>query len=89
MADNALQKILGRVIRERRSKLGYSQESFADVVGVHRTYMGSVERGERNLSLRNLQQIADGLGIPLSTLLALAEADLATASRSLADAQPR
>lgn len=57
--------------------MGYSQESFADVVGVHRTYMGSVERGERNLSLRNLERIALALGIPLSTLLALAEADIA------------
>ena len=72
-----LQLSLGRVIRERRSRMGYSQESFADVVGVHRTYMGSVERGERNLSLRNLERIAHSLGIPLSTLLALAEADIA------------
>jgi len=39
--------------------------------------MGSVERGERNLSLRNLERIALALGIPLSTLLALAEADIA------------
>lgn len=71
-----MQVRLGRVIRERRTRLGYSQESFADAVGVHRTYVGSVERGERNLSLKNLLGISRGLGIPLSTLIALAEAEL-------------
>ena len=70
-----MQLNLGNIIRSRRSKLGYSQESFADAVGLHRTYMGSVERGERNISLKNMMTIATALGMPLSTLIALAEAE--------------
>lgn len=64
---------LGRVIRDRRAKLGYSQESFAHEVGVHRTYMGSVERGERNVSLDNLVRIANALETRLSVLVAAGE----------------
>ena len=73
-----LQISLGQVIRDRRKRLGYSQESFADVAGVHKNYMGSVERGERNVSLRNLQLIAKALRLPLTMLIALAEAESVT-----------
>lgn len=46
-----------------------SQEAFADVVGVHRTYMGGLERGERNLTLRSLERLAAELAVdPLSLL---------------------
>jgi transcriptional regulator with XRE-family HTH domain len=68
-----LQISLGWVVRDLRSRRGYSQESFAHVVGLHRTYMSDIERGERNVSLRNLVRIADALKIPLSQLLAMAE----------------
>lgn len=61
------------MIRARRAALDYSQESFADKVGIHRTYMGDVERGERNISLNNQVRIADALGIRLSELIAEAE----------------
>ncbi|MCE5313988.1 MAG: helix-turn-helix transcriptional regulator [Armatimonadota bacterium] len=71
-----MQQKLGQVIQARRSKLGYSQESFADAIGVHRTYIGSVERGERNVTLKNLMLIAEGLGMPLTMLIAVAEADI-------------
>jgi transcriptional regulator with XRE-family HTH domain len=70
-----LQVSLGQVIRDRRKRMGHSQESFADAAGVHKNYMGSVERGERNVSLRNLKLIAKALGLPLTMLIALAEAD--------------
>lgn len=70
-----MQRNIGRIIQARRSKLGYSQESFADTIGVHRTYIGSVERGERNVTLKNLILIADGLNMPLSVLIAAAEAE--------------
>jgi len=50
-------------------KRGYSQESFADHCGVHRTFMGTIERGESNLSFSNLFKISQGLGITLSQLL--------------------
>lgn len=68
-----LQAVLGRAIREKRSERGYSQEAFADVVGLHRTYMGGIERGERNIGLRNLTRIAQALAILPSELLAMAE----------------
>jgi transcriptional regulator with XRE-family HTH domain len=61
------------VIRSSRRSLGLSQEGFADKVGLHRTYVGAVERGERNVSLANLERIAIALGTPLSTLLRDAE----------------
>lgn len=73
-----MQVRLGRVIRDRRRNLGYSQESFAEVVNLHRTYVGSVERGERNISLQNLVRIADALGVRLSTLIE--EAEMASTS---------
>lgn len=51
---------LGRTIRRLRTEAEYSQESFADAVGVHRTYMGAVERGEVNVSLDNIERIGPG-----------------------------
>ncbi|HXT14635.1 MAG TPA: helix-turn-helix transcriptional regulator [Gemmatimonadaceae bacterium] len=68
-----LQAKLGRTIQRLRKDAGYSQESFADEVGVHRTYMGAVERGEKNISLRNIERIADALKIRTSELLRRAE----------------
>ena len=67
------QKNLGTVIREKRQAKNLSQESFADICGVHRTYMGSIERGERNISLLNIRRIATALDIHPSALLAEAE----------------
>jgi transcriptional regulator with XRE-family HTH domain len=76
-----LQVSLGRAIRDLRSGRGYSQESFANAVGLHRTYIGGIERGERNVSLRNLARIADTLEIPLSQMLAMAENYLETSTK--------
>jgi len=64
-----LLRALGQRIRELRSKRQYSHEAFADHCGVHRTFMGAVERGESNISFQNLAKIAAGLGITLSRLL--------------------
>jgi len=66
---------LGRAIRRLRLQAGYSQEGFADHIGVHRTFMGTVERGETNLSLRNLERIAGGLGLTPGQLLVASEDD--------------
>lgn len=63
-----LQEALGHRVRQLRLRRGYSQEAFADHCGVHRTFMGTIERGESNLSLQNLARIAAGLGITLSKL---------------------
>ena len=79
MDSRQLQVSLGRVIRTARANLGHSQESFALAAGIHRTYMGDVERGERNISLKNLVRISDTLGVPLSRLIAEAEGDVAAA----------
>ncbi len=68
-----LQKRLGRAIRRLRKAAGYSQEDFADFVGVHRTYMGAVGRGEVNISLKNMEKIAGSLEITASKLLREAE----------------
>lgn len=53
--------------------MGYSQEAFADVVGVHRTYQGAIERGERNISIENMLRIAEACGVKLSVLIVEAE----------------
>lgn len=65
---SSLRKQLGRAIRRLRSAEGYSQESFADAIGVHRNYMGTVERGETNITLDSLEKIAVGLGLTVLEL---------------------
>lgn len=60
---------LGERVRELRKKKGYSLEGLADITGVHRTWMGAVERGESNLSFTNLVLISQALGITLAQLL--------------------
>lgn len=62
---------LGQRVRQLRKRRGYSQEGFAGCrAGLHRTWMGSVERGESNLSFHNLALIAKTLDITLAKLLA-------------------
>lgn len=56
-------------IRELRLQKRISQEALADEAGVHRTYMGSVERGERNISLENIVKIARALKVAPANLL--------------------
>lgn len=56
--EGDLQRRVGRNLRAYRDAKGLSQEAFADVVGVHRTYMGGLERGERNLTLQSVERIA-------------------------------
>ena len=59
----------GLRVRSLRKAQGYSQESFAAACELDRTYMGGIERGERNVALRNIEVIADTLGITLSELM--------------------
>jgi len=58
----------GKRVRELRRARALSQEELADRAGVHRTYMGGIERGERNPSLKNIAAIADALGVSLPEL---------------------
>jgi len=67
--EGELQHAAGRNLRAYREARGLSQEALAEVLGVHRTYMGGVERGERNLTLKSLERIAEKLGLdPLDLL---------------------
>lgn len=59
----------GEKMRKLRTSRGMSQEAFADRCGLDRTYISGVERGRRNLGLRNLEAIASALGVSLSELL--------------------
>jgi transcriptional regulator with XRE-family HTH domain len=64
----AVRKQFGRRVRELRKTRGYSQEAFAHECDIHRTYMGDVERGERNIAIDNIVKIANALDIELSEL---------------------
>jgi len=61
----------GNKVRERRVALGLSQEALASRAGVHRTYVGMIERAEKNITLENIQKIAKALEIPLEKLMDL------------------
>ncbi len=67
--EGELQRVVGRNVRRIRIGRGASQEELADEIGVHRTYMGGVERGERNLTLRSVERLAAGLGVEPGALL--------------------
>lgn len=56
-------KIFGTNVRKHRLQLGLSQEAFADKCGLHRTYISSIERFQRNVSIENIQRIADALEV--------------------------
>lgn len=62
--------ILAQNLRRLRGARGLSQEGLADLAGLHRTYVGSVERAERNISLDNIAKLATALGVDLPHLLA-------------------
>ena len=65
-----IKKQFGLAIKRRRLELNISQEELADRAQLHRTYIGDVERGSRNLSLENIQKVASGLGLKVSSLFA-------------------
>jgi transcriptional regulator with XRE-family HTH domain len=67
--EGDLQRTVGRNIRACREARGLSQEAFADLLGVHRTYMGGIERGERNLTLKSLERLAQSIDVDPLTLL--------------------
>jgi len=62
--EKALLKAFGEAVRFHRLKLGWSQEDLAEHTGLHRTYIGSLERGERNVSLINITLLATILQVP-------------------------
>lgn len=67
--EGELQHVVGDNLRRLRRQMGYSQESFGEHVGWHRTFVGAVERGERNLTLRTVERLAQQLCVhPLALL---------------------
>ncbi|MDI7774953.1 helix-turn-helix transcriptional regulator [Asticcacaulis sp. EMRT-3] len=66
--DSPLRRALAQNLRELRGKQGLSQEELADIAGLHRTFIGAVERCERNISLDNIGKLATALGVPAAEL---------------------
>lgn len=64
-----LREVLSANIKAFRAAESLSQEAFAARCGLHRTYIGSVERGERNVTLETLQQLSDAMRVPAADLL--------------------
>lgn len=59
----------GEKVRQVRKEKGLSQEALADLAGIDRSYMGHIERGDQNISLTKIYQIADALDVPARVLL--------------------
>ncbi len=65
----AAREVLATNLRRLRAERGLSQEALAELAGIHRNYLGGIERRERNVGLDNLEQLARSLHVPLSELL--------------------
>lgn len=77
--------LFGRRVRQLRKAKGVSQEAFAHEIKIDRSYFGSIERGERNVSLENICLIADGLGVAPAELLRFDAVPEAERPRGTAD----
>ena len=69
--DESILIKFGKKVREKRLQKGISQEKLAEKAGVHRTYIGMIERGEKNITLGNIEKIAKALEISLDKLMSL------------------
>ena len=67
MAD--ILTILGENVRTERVRQGLSQEELADKAGFHRTYIGMIERAERNITLRNLERLTEALDVSITYII--------------------
>jgi len=77
----SIERRFGRRIRELRERAGWPQERLAEACGLHRTYIGGIECGERNVSLVNIERIAKALGLPIVDLSADAGASVRRRAR--------
>ena len=68
MAKRDVLKAFGERVRELRAQKGLSQEELAQLAKIDRTYIGGIERGERNAGIKNVWRIADALGVPAADL---------------------
>ncbi|MFZ9180937.1 MAG: helix-turn-helix domain-containing protein [Rickettsiales bacterium] len=67
-SKNSIQISFGKKVRDLRIKSGYSQEAFAFECGLHRTYIGCIERGEKNITIVNIEKIAKALKVEVYKL---------------------
>lgn len=70
-----IKRVFGRNVRRHRQQLRISQEELAERADLHRTYIGDIERGVRNVSLVNIAKIAAALELPISRLLDIENAE--------------
>jgi transcriptional regulator with XRE-family HTH domain len=70
MAEEELAKRFGELVRRLRAERGYSQEDFAFRVGLHQTYVSSIERGERNVTIGTAARVAEALDTTLTSMFA-------------------
>lgn len=69
MRDNDINVLFGKRVRQLREKKGISQEQLGFDVGLHRTYIGQIERAEKNITLKNIEKIAKQLDVNVSELM--------------------
>lgn len=81
-AENRIQEAFGRAVRKARTVAGISQEELAARADLHRTYIGDIERGERNVSLLNMSKIAEALKVKFSLLVRQTEKNMSKAGAS-------
>jgi transcriptional regulator with XRE-family HTH domain len=73
----SIEIVFGKVVRQLREKSGVSQEDFAEIAGIHRTYVSSIELGKVQISIAIAQKVAVALNVPLSKIWKQVEAELA------------
>jgi XRE family transcriptional regulator, regulator of sulfur utilization len=83
MGEREKLQIFGAIVRKRRTEQGLSQESLANLAGLHRTYISMLERGIRNPSLTVILQIAEALDTRAATLMADLETKVTNSARDL------
>jgi len=86
--ERKIEIVFGRVVRRYREKLSISQEAFADLAEIHRTYVSSIERGKVQVSIGIAHRVALTLGVPLSKIWADVEREL-NADEKSARKKPR
>ena len=69
MSSKNILEIFGRNVQKYRKEKEISQEKLAEIAGVHRTYVGMIERAEKNITLRNMEKIANALNVKIKDLL--------------------
>lgn len=69
VARNSARKAFAANVRRTRTERGLTQERLAELAGLHRTYIGSIERAERNVSIDNMARVARALNVPLVALI--------------------